>query len=190
MNSYSVVLFVHVASALVVAAALGMEWLLLFRLRRASGASDAESWLGAWKAVPWTASLSLLVLLLTGGYLVGRLGQWALAWPKAALVALVLIGALGGVTSKRMRLARKAYGADHSECLRPLRAPILKFSLNMRIGLLFAAVLLMTATPRLYASWGIVAAGLVLGFLVSLGGSARRSLSQAVEAGRESRASE
>jgi len=190
MNSNSIVLFFHVGSALVLAAALGMDWLLLFRLRKAANAQDAESWLGAWKGVPWTASLSLLVLLLTGGYLVGRLGQWTLAWPKAALVALVLIGALAGITSKRMRLARRACvkSEGDSECLRRVRTPILTFSVNMRIGLLFAAVLLMTATPGLYASWGIVVGGVLLGFLVSLAGSARRTSPQAVEAGRESKA--
>lgn len=190
MSSYSLILFFHVGSALVLAAALGIDGMLLARLRRTTSARDAEPWLGMWKTVPWTASLSLLVLLLTGGYLAGVLGQWPLAWPKVALVALVLIGAFGGITSKRMRLARKACGAGdeaNSECLRRLRDPMLKISVNVRIGLLFAAVLLMTATPGLYASSGIVAGGAIVGFLVSLLGSSRRMPQHAIEAKRESR---
>jgi len=189
MTSYSIILFFHVGSAFVLAAALGMDWMLLTRLRRATSAREAEPSLAMWKAVPWMASLSLLVLLLTGGYLTGVLGQWPLGWPKVALVALVLIGAFGGITSKRMRLARKACGAgggSDSECLRRMRDPMLSLSVNMRIALLFATVLLMTATPGLYMSSGIVAGGLVVGFLVSPTGSSGRMPQQAIEAKRES----
>jgi hypothetical protein len=188
MSLYSIVLFFHVGSALVLAAALGMEGMVLGRLRRVTSAREAEPWFGAW--APWTAGLSLLVLLLTGGYLTGRLAQWALAWPKAALVALVLIGAFGGITSKRMRLARKACSTGEqgdSECLRRLRDPLLKISVNMKIALLFAAVLLMTTNPGLYASWGIVAGGVLVGFLVSLPGISRGAPGHVLEAKRESR---
>lgn len=191
MTSYLTNLFFHVGSALVLAAALGVDWMLLFRLRKASSAQEAQSWLGIWGVVPWMASLSLLALLLTGGYMVGRFGQWSLAWPKAALVALVLIGALGGIAGKRMRAARRACRAaapDDVECLRLLRSPILKISVNMRIVLLFVAVLLMTMTPGLYASSAIVLAGVLLGFLVSLIGRSERISPQTVEADPGSRA--
>lgn len=191
MRLYLTVLFFHVGSALVLAAALGVDWMLLVRLRKASSACDAQSWLGMWAAVPWAASLSLLVLLLTGGYMVGRFGQWSLAWPKAALVTLVLIGAVGGISSKRMRAARRACGAEppgDSGCLRLLRSPILKISVNTRIALLFAAVLLMTMTPRLYASSAIVVGGVLLGFLVSLPRLSRQNSREAVDEARESRA--
>ena len=189
MTSYSIVLFFHVGSALVLAAALGMDWMLLARLRRVASAREAEPWLAVWKRVPWTASLSLLVLLLTGGYLTGVLGQWPLAWPKAALVALLLIGAFGGITSKRMRLARKACGAGEqsdSECLRRLHDPLLKISVSVKIVLLFAAVLLMTTTPGLYASSGIVAGGVLVGFLVSMMGSSQKGTQRTLEAERKS----
>lgn len=184
MSSYSVILFFHVGSALTLAAALGVDWMLLAHLRNASSAHDTESLFAMWKLVPWTASLSLLVLLLTGGYLTGRLAQWPFAWPKAALVALVLIGALGGITSKRMRLARKALSggaASDSGCLGRLRDPMLKVSVNVRIALLFAAVLLMTMMPRLYASSAIVAGGVLLGFLVSLIGPSLGTSARAAE---------
>lgn len=188
MTSYSIVLFIHVASALVLAAALGVDAVLLARLRRATTARDAESWLAMWRAVPWSASLSLLLLLLTGGYIAGRLGQWTLAWPTVAVFALVLMGALGGISSKRMRLARKACAADNAdaECLQRLRDPMLKFSVNMRIALLVAAVLLMIATPGLYASSLIVVGGLIAGFLASLSGCTRRISPQGSETGTKS----
>jgi hypothetical protein len=189
MSLYLTILFIHVGSALVLAAALGVDWMLLVLLRRASSVQDAHSWLEMWTAVSWVASLSLLVLLVTGGYMVGRFGQWPLAWPKAALVALVLIGAFGGISSKRMRAARKACGAavgmGDSECLRLLRNPILKISVNTRIALLFAAVLLMTMTPGIYAS-SAIAGGVLVGVLVSLIGSSPKTSPKAVEAGRQS----
>jgi hypothetical protein len=95
MMLYSVVLFLHVGAALVLASALSIDALLLFQLRRATSSSGTKSWLDLWSAVSWMAGGSGFVLLLSGGYLADRMSAWTLAWPKVALATSILIGALG-----------------------------------------------------------------------------------------------
>jgi hypothetical protein len=99
MTIYSIVLFLHVGAALVLASALSIDGLILFQLRRATSPIGATSWLDLWSVFPWIAGGSGLVLLLSGGYLTHRMSAGTEAWPKVALAALILIGILGGVTT-------------------------------------------------------------------------------------------
>ena len=102
MTLYSLVLFLHVAAALALASALSIDALILFQLHRATTSTAAHPWLNLWSAVPRIAGSSGLLLLLSGGYLTDRMSAWSLAWPRVALAALILIGILGAITSKRM----------------------------------------------------------------------------------------
>jgi hypothetical protein len=160
---YSVVLFLHVGAALVLASALSIDALLMFQVRRATSPNGTKSWLDLWSAVSWMAGGSGFVLLLSGGYLADRMSAWTLAWPKVALATLILIGALGATTSKRMRALRRANALDQAEFFRQLDNPLLKISLSIRIALVFAAVLLMNAKPQLRESLGIVGGFVLIG---------------------------
>jgi hypothetical protein len=171
MTLYRAVLFLHVASALALASALGIDASLLFHLRRAVKPNDSRSWLHVWRAVPWLAGGSGLVLLLSGGYLTHQIAGWSLGWPEVALGALVLIGALGGVTNGRMRGLKHISGAEktnESEYMKRLQDPVLKVSIGIRIALVLASVLLMTVTPDLPASLVIVGVSILLGFCSAL----------------------
>jgi hypothetical protein len=131
MTLYSLVLFLHVAAALALASALSIDALILFQLHRATTSTAAHPWLNLWSAVPRITGSSGLLLLLSGGYLTDRMSAWSLAWPRVALAALILIGILGAITSKRLSALRRICAAEktnESECLRRLRDPILKTS--------------------------------------------------------------
>lgn len=52
MTLYSLVLFIHVSTVLVLAAVMSLETLFLYRLRRASTESEALAWI---EPVPVTA---------------------------------------------------------------------------------------------------------------------------------------
>jgi hypothetical protein len=166
MTMYSLVLFLHVGAALVLASALGIDGLILFQLRRAASPIRATSWLDLWSAVPWIAGGSGLVLLLSGGYLTHRMSAGTEAWPRVALATLILIGVLGGVTSRRMRALRRTSVRDQPAFF-SRGYPILRVSLSLRIALVFAAVLLMNAKPQLRESLSVVGAALVLGLVAA-----------------------
>src|SRR5258708_16183909 len=100
MTIYSLVLFLHVGAALVLASALSIDALILFQLRRATFPSGTKSWLDLWQMVPGIAGGSGLALLLSGGYLTHRNSAGTEAWPKMAFSARVFICILcGGIGS-------------------------------------------------------------------------------------------
>src|SRR5258708_13362663 len=99
MTIYSLVLFLHVGAALVLASALSIDALILFQLRRATFPSGTKFWLDLWQRVPGIAGGSGLVLLLSGGYLTRRISAGSEAWPKIALASLILVRDPSWITS-------------------------------------------------------------------------------------------
>jgi hypothetical protein len=170
MTLYSVVLFVHVASAFGIAAALSLAIVTLSRLRRATTVSEARLWVEFAPGVPALAIIALVFLLLSGIYMTAQMGGWTLAWPKVALGALILIGPLGAVTGRRLRAIQIACAAttpNESDIFAKLRDPFLVYSMNMRIALVLGILLLMTAKPELRESMGIIVSSILLGLVSS-----------------------
>lgn len=166
----SAVLFVHVASALAVFAALSLEAGSLFHLRKAVSAGEARLWIDASPRLPALAMGSLVLLLLSGIYLATQMSGWAIAWIRVSMATLFLIAPLGAATARRMRAIRRACGEDSpagAALLTKLRDPFLPFSMNVRMALVLGIVLLMTAKPGLGESLTIVAAFAMLGAVAS-----------------------
>jgi len=172
MPLYSIILFLHVAAVLGLFASLSFEVLSLFHLRRASDLSDVQRWIHPVPGIPMLAIGSIFVVLLSGIYLAVRMSAFEMAWPKVAILALLLIAPFGALTGKRMRAIRRnsaeALKMMKPELLRRLQDPFLKVSLGIRIAVFFGIVLLMAAKPELWQSIGIVVCSVVLGLLLSL----------------------
>ena len=171
MTLYSIILFLHVAAVLCLFASLSFEVLALFHLRRASDLSDVHQWIDPVPGVPFLAIGSIFVVLLSGTYLAMRMSALGLAWPKVALVALLVIAPFGALTGKRMRAIRRSSGEAStmkSDLLRRVQDPFLKISLSIRIVVFFGIVLLMAAKPELWQSITIVVCSVILGLLLAL----------------------
>ena len=171
MTLYSIILFLHVAAVLGLFASLSFEVLSLFHLRRASDLSDVQRWIDPVPGIPLLAIGSIFVVLLSGIYLAVRMWAFEMAWPKAAVLGLLLIAPFGALTGKRMRTIRRSAAevpTMKSELVRRLQDPFLKVSLGIRIAVFFGIVLLMAAKPELWQSITIVVGSVVLGLLLSL----------------------
>jgi hypothetical protein len=171
MTFYSLVLFVHVTAVLGLSAALSIEALSLFHLRRASTLTDASRWIEPVPRLPFVTGGSALVIFFSGVYLAIRMSAFDAGWPKVTVGALLLIAPLGALTGRRMRAIRRACAdanAINSELLSRLQDPFLKISLSIRVGIFLGIVLLMAAKPGLWESIGIVGAAVVVGLLSSL----------------------
>jgi hypothetical protein len=170
MTLYSITLFLHIAAVLVLFASLSFEVLSLFHLRRASDLSDVHRWIDPVPGIRLLAIGSILVVLFSGVYLAVGMSAFDLAWPKVAIVALLLIATLGALTGKRRRAIRSSAPAAKMkpELLRQLQDPFLKISLGIRIAVFLGVVLLMAATPELWQSIAIVIGSVVLGLLLSV----------------------
>lgn len=168
MTMYSAVLFVHVVSAMGIFAALSLEAVGIFRLRKATCASEARLWLEFAPGLPPLTIASFVFMLLSGIFIATQSSEWMLAWLRVALGALLLIAPLGAITGRRMRAIRKACAANGTsapDLSAKLRDPFLKFSMNVRIAVVLGIVLLMTAKPELRESLGIVVSALFVGFV-------------------------
>src|SRR5260370_4536363 len=100
MKFMSLVLYLHVLAALLLAAVFSIEALILTRLRRAATLSETDLWLTLIPPVPFMAAGALLVLLLSGGFLTARMDIWTLGWPRVAVCGTVLVAILCAATGR------------------------------------------------------------------------------------------
>lgn len=171
MTLYSIILFFHVAAVLGLFSSLSFELLCLAHLRQASDLGEVRRWIDPLPGIPLVALASILVVLFSGIYMVVRMAVFDLAWPKVAIVALLLIAPVGALAGKRMRAIRR--GSAEATTMTPelrkrLHDRFLKVSLGVRTTVFFGIVLLMVAKPEFWQSIEIVACSAFLGLLLSL----------------------
>ena len=154
---YSAVLFIHVMATLCLVAAISVEAIALRQLRRTAEKADVPSWFHQMQRMRMVATVCVLILFFSGGYLTDSLSMWKLAWPKAAVAVGVAFGALAGISGRRVGRIRKAlqHAVDANEVLAAVNAPFLRISLALRIGLVLA-VFLMAVKPNFMQSAGAV----------------------------------
>lgn len=165
MTLFSGMVFLHVVSALGIFAALSLEVVVLYHLRRAASGQEAGAALDLAPGLPAIFGASGLVAVLTGVYLTLQTSAWQ-PWLKIAMVALVVMAPLGAISGRKMRTIRRLAASEETtdfELARSLQDGFLAFSLNCRMALVLGIVLLMTAKPEFRESIGAALAALVLG---------------------------
>ncbi|MBD0382792.1 hypothetical protein [Paenibacillus sedimenti] len=97
---YNVMIFLHVVSALL----LGAYVLFPFFVGRAAALSGAaqESFVGLLSSFNRVGQFALIVALITGGAMIHQAGP-SVPWMIAAVVLLLIIGALTGMMGARMK---------------------------------------------------------------------------------------
>jgi hypothetical protein len=181
MNLYAAVLFVHAVAVLVLTAALTMEAWTLLQLRRAVRPLDMRPWTETTQPIAIAAITSLVIIFVTGAWLTQSLHSWEYAWPRCAVLEIVVFALLGAITGRRMRAIRRCAASDKnnpSEWNALTQSAFLKISLCTRIWIVIGTILLTAATPGLWGSLTIVSSSLILGLLFSLVSFRRRSPAQ------------
>ena len=187
MNLYTAVLFVHAVAVLVLTAALTLEAWILLQLRRTLRPSDVKPWIGTMQPVAIAAITSLVIIYVTGAYLTESLHSWAFAWPRLAVLEIVLFALLGAMTGRRMRAIRRKAANEQmnpSEWKALTSHSFLKISLSTRIWIVMGTILLTAAKPDLRESLSIVAFSLVFGLLFSFISFGQRSAISTAQAGQ------
>ena len=110
MTSYSIAVFLHVVGALGLFVAMGLEWVLVARLRRAETAEQARDWLSLLGVIRRLSPASLAAILLAGIYM--AVTVWGgVGWIIVAFAALLLLPPLGMITGLRLpKLAQETAG--------------------------------------------------------------------------------
>jgi hypothetical protein len=131
-----------------IVAGLGIEGFALVQLRAARSIEEARVALGSTRSVQRVMGLSLLTAIVTGIYLATAYWGWRGAWMGMALLAILLMGLVGGfitgrTTMRVMRSTGDALGAAEIAAVQGR----LSLSYVIRLGIFLGIVFLMTTKP-------------------------------------------
>ena len=112
MTGYHIALFIHICGLLVAIAAIGVIALAMLRVRAARTGADALPWLEIDKMVARAFPLAILMLFLSGAYMVHKAWSWDTGWIDVGIGGLVFLGVIGDrVQGGRARFIAKTLAA-------------------------------------------------------------------------------
>jgi len=172
MNTYSIVLFLHIVGALGIFVALGLEWTGLSQIRNAILPEQVRPWMGILKNVRTFGIASMLTAVVTGIYMMATIWGGE-AWLYVTLGSLVLMITLAQVaTAPRMAAIGQALVTEkgplsitfHSLANRTL----LWISIQTRVAIALGIIFLKIAKPDLGGSLLTICIAIVLGVASAL----------------------
>jgi hypothetical protein len=157
MSFYSAILFVHVVGALTLFMALAVEWSSLRQMQRATSLMQATFGIKMSSGLRPMTMASMLVVILSGGYLASRMEVWREAWIWAALAGMFLIGGIAvTLTRRRMEEIRRLCADENAGLteglIARLRDPALQVSMRLRIATATGIIFLMVTKPNLFGA--------------------------------------
>lgn len=172
MRLYSVILFIHVLSAIGLFVGLALEGFVSRRIGRARDASQMRFFIRAFDRLRWIFIPSGVGILLGGLYLGSKYGGGTF-WIPAALIATLAIILIGGImTGRQIRKLKKALadpGVPFDVLSTKAKSPRIALSYGLRTGLAIGIVFLMTAKPDTWVSISALIAGCLSGLFIAYG---------------------
>ena len=171
MDTYHVVLYIHLLSLFVGIGAASVLVVCLFQLRGAGELMDAVPWGRVAGKTGRVFPIAILGLLGSGAYMTSDVWTWDTGWIVVGIAALVVLAVQGPVIAERSgkklehALEENGPGPLGEHARRMTRYPglwVVEFS---SIGLVLGVVWNMTTKP---ATWSAVAAA-VIGYGVGAG---------------------
>lgn len=173
MTTYSIILFLHLLSAVALFIGLGLEWTASALLRRSSNAEQARAWLRVYRVSPPLSGPALLLLILSGGYLASLTGLMKQGWIPATFIAIavaILLGIL--INGPRLGKIRKALPSGNEDLSADLRArlhdALLATSVRVRIFIAAGIVFLMATKLPFWPAMIALACAMGFGLLISI----------------------
>jgi hypothetical protein len=170
VNAFSVVLFIHVLSAIALFIGIAFEGAILTRLRSAQDLEQLGCSVRASRRLGAIYGPAFLGILLGGIYLAAQLHIRS-AWVPLALGATLLMGIVAGAVTgrntSRLRKALEQNGSSFESLVGFARGNALVISYGFRAGLAVGIVFLMSAMPALVPSVLALIIGSTLGIVLS-----------------------
>jgi hypothetical protein len=174
MTVYIVVLYLHLAGALFLFMAFGVEWVIQGRVRSCASLEEAKPWLMAGKTVPLLGAIGGIGVFIPGLFLAAHEKLWDAAWIQAAITASIVIALLGvAFTGPRMRALGKlamAGGQAAADASGRLRDPLVFYSLRVRAALGLGVLYLMAAKPDLMTTLITMGVAVIVGIAAGVAG--------------------
>jgi hypothetical protein len=167
MSIFSTVLFLHIVGALGVSVALGVEWIGLSQIRKATMPGEIHALLKIVQSTTRFGFASMLSTVITGIYMVLAAVGWV-PWLLVVIGALVLLIVLTRVlTAPRMAAIGQAFAMDKGSVSQTFQSlindPMLWISVHTRAAIVLGIILLKIATPGLGGSLFTIGVAVVLG---------------------------
>jgi hypothetical protein len=155
MSVYSLALYLHIVGSLGTFTALGVEWATLRRLRSTGTVAHAQEWFHIAASGRRLGAVSMLVLLLSGVYMMVTV--WGgVPWITVTIGTLLLLALLGIPVGRRMAKIERTEMVRDGSVSRPfssfLQHPLLWMFVQTRITAVLGIVFLMTVKPDLNGS--------------------------------------
>lgn len=181
MDSYALLVFLHVLGAVGMFAAWGIEAVTLGQLRQAGTVEQARASMQFRRRSATLGPIAMLTALVTGIWMM--VARWShQPWTAVALAGLILIVIVGVAFGRRAMPRIVASLAEGTERLTPdarAAGEILALSLRLRIAIGVAIVALMTIKPGALASLAIMGIAIVIGLGTGLQATRRREAAPA-----------
>jgi hypothetical protein len=175
MTLHALVVFSHLAGAVSLFLALGLEWAAISFLGSSSTAQEAQTWLRLGRLAPLVNGPALGVVILSGGYLASIIGAMKQGWIPASLVGIALVMLLGiAINVPKMRAIRLAIPEGGERLSSALHNKTLPVSVRLRTFLALSILLMMVTKQPFAESLLVLLGGLVLGLLFSIPVFARK----------------
>lgn len=174
MDTYHVVLYLHLLALFIGIGAGSVLLTCLFQLRAAPTVEQAVPWGIVSGKVARLFPVAILGLFATGAYMTSKFWTWNTGWIDVAIAGLVVLGLQGGGiaehTAKKLQAAMRANGPGPlgPEARRLTLHPGLWVVELSNLGIVLAIVWNMTEKPGLGGSIAAVLVGYAVGAALAL----------------------
>ncbi|HET8656616.1 MAG TPA: hypothetical protein VFL93_13935 [Longimicrobiaceae bacterium] len=195
MDGYHISLFIHLLALVAAASASSVVHLSEARGRRAASVAEARQWHALTGSTARVFPIAILVLLATGGYMVGdgSAWSWGAGWVDAGLVGIVALFVNGGVIGARSARIGRALAAlgvgEAGKARAALHDPVVANLSWINTGLAIGVVFAMAAKPALVGSLSALVVGAAAGLALGLRLERSAARAPATVAAREDLAS-
>lgn len=187
MDTYHVVLYVHLLAVFTGIGAASVLMACLFQLRAAKTLAEAVPWGVVAGKTEHAFPIAILGLFGTGAYMTSDIWTWSTGWIDVSIAGLVLLGLqgplVGGRTGKRLKqtLQDNGPGPLGKQARRMTRHPGLWVTEFANIGVFLGIVWNMTQKPGTGEAIAAIAGGYAVGAIVAMW-LARAPATETVEA--------
>lgn len=187
MDTYQVVLYVHLLAVFIGIGAASVLMACLFQLRAAKTLAEAVPWGVVAGKTEHAFPIAILGLFGTGAYMTSDIWTWSTGWIDVSIAGLVLLGLqgplVGGRTGKRLKqtLQDNGPGPLGKQARRMTRHPGLWVTEFANIGVFLGIVWNMTQKPGTGEAIAAIAGGYAVGAIVAMW-LARAPATETVEA--------
>jgi len=173
MSLHSLLVFVHVISAMALATGTLLSLFSLFALRRAKRIDQVRSILGLVALSEPVSGIALILTPLAGLMMTINTWGWQHGWINVALGSFVLLLPVGAITGLRRRAIANLVNEMSDGPLPALveqriHDPLLGTAVYLMVALLLGIVFLMTIKPALDGSLTAIVVSVILGGIFSL----------------------